>query len=552
MDKLQPLLINLIEKYKENEYMTGRLMNYMENLLPAALESDALNYKQREERKKQLLIYKDEFTTRFLHKNNYFYSPQTELFLMYDGTHFVIYNEDDIQYQILTTITSEQSLRVWKHKIKNNILKQIKERSPLNAIPESMTIQFVINNLYPSIFATRNEAKYFLAIVGDCMLNTKLSNIIQQAPMQAAQQVSAAQQVPTQTAASNEIIYIISPMAKDFLREISNQCYTFFGISNMFNNIKYKFYDHDYSSCRLIHTNDDHKGKNITVPASLSKYMLDLLCVAAHYSKRYLTADHFLKQCSDTKLVEHALFLNKNTLDKIVDQFIEEMLVKAPPSAPPTKIDNKNILFLWKRFLDARHVPNIVFQGSLKNMLKTKLQYEEESDSFIGVASVFLPLTSNFIRFWETTVSEDEGETELEIDEITKMFKGWLTGSKAGLTINEEVILKVIRHFYPDIVIEDDKYLLHVKCSLWDKRTDILNSLELFKYECNSKQQTVPSSLYDAYEFYSIKTNKSNKKNHSTHQCIASKRYFEKVALEMISPIHFDADGMLLPSWWMA
>ena len=280
--------------------------------------------------------------------------------------------------------------------------------------------------------------------------------------------------------------------------------------------------------------------------------MLDLLCVAAHYSKRYLTADHFLKQCSDTKLVEHALFLNKNTLDKIVDQFIEEMLVKAPPSAPPTKIDNKNILFLWKRFLDARHVPNIVFQGSLKNMLKTKLQYEEESDSFIGVASVFLPLTSNFIRFWETTVSEDEGETELEIDEITKMFKGWLTGSKAGLTINEEVILKVIRHFYPDIVIEDDKYLLHVKCSLWDKRTDILNSLELFKYECNSKQQTVPSSLYDAYEFYSIKTNKSNKKNHSTHQCIASKRYFEKVALEMISPIHFDADGMLLPSWWMA
>ena len=126
MDKVHQIVDNLNEKYKDNEYVNGRLINYIENLLPAALESDALTYKQREERKKQLMTFKDDFTTRFLHKNNYFYSPQTELFLMYDGTHFIIYSEDDITHQILTTITSEQSLRVWKHKIKNNIIKRIK------------------------------------------------------------------------------------------------------------------------------------------------------------------------------------------------------------------------------------------------------------------------------------------------------------------------------------------------------------------------------------------------------------------------------------------
>ena len=38
---------------------------------------------------------------------------QTELFLHYDGLHFNIYSEDDIQHQILTTITQEQSLMVW-------------------------------------------------------------------------------------------------------------------------------------------------------------------------------------------------------------------------------------------------------------------------------------------------------------------------------------------------------------------------------------------------------------------------------------------------------
>ena len=593
MDKVHQIIDNLNEKYKDNEYVNGRLINYIENLLPAALESDALTYKQREERKKQLMTFKDDFTTRFLHKNNYFYSPQTELFLMYDGTHFIIYSEDDITHQILTTITSEQSLRVWKHKIKNNIIKRIKERSPLNAIPESTTIQYVINSIYPAIFSTRNEAKYFLAIVGDCMLTTRLSNIInpQQASGagQALQPPAAGQALQPPAAgqalqpslletslssspssskgivmnaaqSQSDIIYIISPAAKDFLREISNHCYTFFGISNIFNNIKYKYYDHEYTSCRLISINDQNKNKNIAIPTTLNKYMLDLLCVAAHYSKRYLTADNFLKQCSDTKLAEHAFYLHKNNLEKIVDNFIDEMLVKEQQAtigavqAPQAlqvyetaKIDNKNMLFLWKRFLDARKVPNIVFHNSLKTILKTKLKYDEESDSFKSVTSSYLPLTSNFMRFWETTITEDEGEYELEIDEITKLFKGWVTGRKAGLIINEDVVLKVICHFYPEIVIEEDKYILHIKCNLWEKKNEILNSLEMFKYECNGKQQTIPSSLYEAYEFYSVKTNKSNNKK---NQCIASKRYFEKVALEVISPENFDADGMIMASWW--
>ena len=577
-------LKELNEKYKDSEYLSGRLINYMENLLPAALESDALNYKQREDRKKQLTTFKDEFTTRFLHKNNYFYSNQTELFLMYDGTHFLIYSEDDIQHQILTTISDEKCLRVWKHKIKNNIIKRIKERSPLNAIPESTTIQYVINSIYPAIFETRNEAKYFLAIVGDCMLNTRLANIVQGQAQQTqgqAQQTQAQQTQAQQTQgqlidvalssspssaikqtqpASADIIYIISPAAKEFLREVSNQCYTFFGISNMFNNIKYKFYDHEYSSCRLIHT-ADNKGKTITVPTSLNRYMLDLLCVAAHYSKRYLTADNFLKQCSDTKLADHAFFLNKNTLEKIVDTFVDEMLVKnvnnIDNSITNQKIDNKNMLFLWKRFLDARNVPNIVFHGQLKTLLRTKLSYDEQSDAFLGVTSSYLPLTSNFMRFWETTVlpTDEESESELEIDELAKLFKSWIINNQTknkgvSLNINEEVVLKVIRHFYPDVIIEDDKYILHMKCTLWDKRNDILNALDMFKYECNAKQQVVPSSVYEAYEFYSVKQNKINKKNPVQQQCIASKRYFEKVAFEIIPSAHFDSDGMLLPTWW--
>lgn len=71
-----------------------------------------------------------------MHKNKYYYSSHNELFLLYDNIHFTAYSENNILHQILTTITEEQNLVPWKHKIKVNIIKRIKEQSPLKAIPE--------------------------------------------------------------------------------------------------------------------------------------------------------------------------------------------------------------------------------------------------------------------------------------------------------------------------------------------------------------------------------------------------------------------------------
>ena len=77
-EKLHHTLDALIDKYESHEYVYGRLCNYMEKLLPDALENSANIYKQREERKKQLTCDKDEFTSRFLQKNKYFYSSQSD------------------------------------------------------------------------------------------------------------------------------------------------------------------------------------------------------------------------------------------------------------------------------------------------------------------------------------------------------------------------------------------------------------------------------------------------------------------------------------------
>jgi hypothetical protein len=500
---LHRLLDNLIEKYGKNEYVYGRLCNYIEKLLPVTLENSVSICKQREERKKQLTCDKDEFTNRFLKKNNYFYSSHSELFLHYDGIHFKVYNEDDIHHQILSTITNEQNLMDWKHKTNTTILKRIKEKSPLNAIPESATIQSVINMLYPLLFNTREQVKYFLTIIGDCLLAKTYLNLI----------------------------YIIAPLFKDVLREINNQSYSFFGISSILNNIKFKFYDHNYKDCRLIQFNN--KTKKSSLPQELSKNMIDLLCVASHYSQRYGSADGFLQKCSEHKLVEHALFLNKNTTETIIDKFLEKTITALPSS----KINSKNMIFLWKTFLVEQNIPNILFHANLKTILKDKYKYDEESDSYLDITSSHLPVVSKFIKFWDTSIIEYD--SELEIDEVLALFRQWLNNTKSCVHMNESLLIDLIHHFYPDISMIDNKFIQNVKCKLWDKKNDVINALELFKLKCNEQEQTLSTSLNEAYEYYTSAKNLLN----------VSKMYFEKVATEVING-HIDTDGLIQSTWW--
>lgn len=546
--KLHDNLDKLIEKYKENEYMFSRLDNYMENLLPTILENELVTYNERETRKKELNNNRDEFVHRFLHKNKYYYAPQTELFINYDGQHFNSYNEDDILHQILSTISYEQCLKPWKYKIKLNIMKQIRERSPLDAIPESSTIQYVINALYPSLFSSKNQVKYFLTMLGDCILNKP---------------------------ESNNLIYIMKPNAKELIREFSNQCYYYFGISNGFNNIKFKYYGHDYNLCRLIdmNTNPQFK-KSIPSPPEMEKHILDFICVAAHYSKRYGCADNFLQECSDSELVDHILYLNKTNPDNIVKQFIQSNI---KTQCNNSKLSFKNIIFLWKKYIEDCNIPNVIFYDNLKNILKQHLKYDEDSHNFLDVTSVNLPLISSFLKFWETNIIEEnifsiddnddmESSTtsnnsncsaynncssydgcsayELEIDELCSLFKKY---NGKGTQANETFLLELIRHFYPDQYIENDKYLLHIRCSMWDKKGEIIKALESFKekhyVQNNSHNQhlsinsPIPKTIEDAYDFYSKQKN----------MLISSKNYFERVAKEIIGS-HLD-DGLISNTW---
>jgi hypothetical protein len=575
--KLHVLLDELINKHNDNTYVAGRLTTYISQLLPSALDTALTVNRLREERKRQLSAYRDDFVRRFLSKNMYFYSPHTELFLKYDDLHFRIYSEDDIQHQILTNITHEQALMPWKYKIKINIMKLLKERSPLKVIPESVTIQFVLNQLYPTFFASRNAAKYFLTVIGDSMGRTLEPTTSASTSMTTTTTTSTTTTSMTSvtTNTNTPLVYIMSPLVRELVRELANQSYVYFGPSAMLHNIKFKYHDHQYSACRLIPSPTAgscgriNHYKPVPLSGAILKNTLDFLCVAAHYSTRYGSADQFLQQCGDPALVDHALLLHRHSPALLVDLFVNQSITVNCPGA---KISVKTMLFLWKKFLLERGLPNVLFYETWKTLLKERLvaNYDPVNDSYLNVTSVHIPLVANFLKFWEATMrtaEEDEAvaeeeEDELEIEELAGCFKIWLnettnlgttssTSTSTTTTLNTNgpgvvsrgcsvsALLELLRFFFPDVVVEDDKYLLQVRCTLWNKREEV--EVALAKSLLNSADGPAVS-LYDAYAAYTAVPVAVARAAGRSGQLLVSKRYFDRVARELYV---VDADGQM-------
>lgn len=494
-EKINELCIH----YKDDEYVLNRLENYICNILPVALEKSKIDNEKRTKRREQLSAEADAFTERFLNKGNYFYCHRNELFLHYNGTSFNAYSEDDIQHQVLTSITKSETLVPWKHKIKISIMKRLKERSPLDAIPESSTIQSVLNKLYPNIFISKNSAKHFLAAVGDSIKGEKTNT------------------------------FIVPPELKELIREIETIYYTHFGSASILSNFKLKFYAHDYAKCRFLQCKK--RNDNYKVDTTLAKNIIDLLCVSKHYSDRYSSADKYLLQSKDKSMKQHILFLSDKTPSSLVDNFISDSLYKCNGA----KIKSKNMIFVWKKWLDERNMPNIIFYDNLTTMFKDKIEYDKENDIYLDITSSYLPVVSNFVTFWDNSMKEDIGAPEYEIDEIITLFSK-STYYKSSFNCSEEFILELIHYMYPEVVTEEGKYVLNIKSNDWDKKKEV----EQFLEETKINNNTNITYLNDCYELYT---------NRKDNVITMSKRCFEKIAREIIDTF-IDEDGEISDEFW--
>ena len=514
-------LNELLKKYENNDYMIQRIKNHVVNYLPNTLDNELTNYEKRLNRNNFLTNEQQIFIQVFLSKNQYFYLPNNNFFYEYNGKNYLIVKEDDIIHKLLSGISKDRVLLQWKYKTKLNIIKQIRERSLFNSIPETDTIQNVLNVLYPSVFSSKNSAKYFLTILGD--------NIFKK---------------------NTHLIFLINPQMKRILFELDSIAHDSIGYNNTTFNFMTKYHEnHSYDNCRLIKINDNFS--NVVWREILKKIGLDLLCVATHYSKRYENSDKFIDNKSDEELKNYAYYLKYSKPNEIVNEFRSKYIVETHND---NKMEWKNIHFVWKQFLSKYSLPNVIYSNTLKNIIKETYIYDEQTDSFIGITSKYLPVHIDFIKFWENTIVtcysdvDTLFDSELEIDELSSLFKLWAKQTNEPLmtngNISEENILKILKHFFPNVEIIEDKFVLNVSSLLWDKMSDIQKSFEFIKEQIISQHNSSLVSFDDVYNYYYKYCSQNIIKT------IVSKRYFEKYLYYKI-PNHIVYETFIETSWFL-
>jgi len=478
----------LYEKYKDNEYMLQRIYNHVHLYLPNTLENESKNHEKRQNLNFHLSEEQQIFIQVFLSKNNYYYLSNNGFYYEYDGKNYFIVKEDEIIHKLLSTISKDRILLQWKHKTKSNIIKQIKDRNLFSSTPETDTIQNVLNYLYPTFFSSKGAAKYFLTIIGD--------NILKK---------------------NSDLIFIVHPKMRPFLDELESVSIS--SIGNGYASFKYvtKYHEnHSFHNCRLLKINENYSNEYWR--ELLKKIGLNLLCVAAHYSNRYNNSDNFINTKSDEELMNYTYVLKNITQNELIDKFIDKFIQK---TTDDFSIEWKNLHFIWKQFLSNNNLPNVVFSNNLKHYLKSKFKFDDEKDLFIGITSKYLPVYKDFIEFWNKTITfslSTDFENELEVDEISSLFKIW---TKSKNVLSEENIILVLKHFFSSEIIED-KYVLNITSNIWDKCSDIEKSITYIKEQIKENHKLSLISFDDLYNYYQLFCNNNSLK------FIVSKRYFEK------------------------
>ena len=524
------IISDLYEKYKDNQYMLNRLQIYITNL-PNLLDAENRKYEERVLRINELTMEQDNFYKVFLMKHQYFYMPYNTIYYEYDGKTYKIIKEDDIHHHLLSTITDEGKLMAWKHKTKQNIIKQIKDRTLFKSVPETYTIQNVLGFLQ-TIFDTKSEAKYFLTIIGDCILKKNIGD--------------------------NPLQYFINANTKKIVSLIDSIAYITTGNSIMSNFIS-KYHDtHNLSCYRLIKTSVNDTGISTDlIKDMLNKIGIDLLCVAAHYSDRYTNSDNFLATESDETNKQYSLFFVNNSIDKIATDFIKQCLDVSTSTTTVNSLSWKNMHYIWKQYLSSVNIPNMLYTNGLKELLKGKLIHNAINNTetstndlvFLNVTSKYLPSVSSFLTFWDkhiaildTNVSFDD---EYEIEEILTLYK---SSEFKNVAISDKDIIKMINHYYsPQVEVIDNKYITNIRCNLWIKHEHIRVHLETFKatqkmsttsINNNSNKELISfDELYKSYKSYYIAKQVVDKQVSP----IVSKQFFEKFLIhELHQCIQFD------------
>lgn len=525
IDDLKKTFSKLLDTYKNDTQALKKIENVICNSLPNKIKEHEIINIQRQNRKEYLHEVSEKFINNFLaqKENMYFYISNSNIFINYDGCNYNIVSEDQVWYQILNRISSHKNknLSQWKYKIKNSVIKKIKDRNLLKSIPESTTIQSVLQYVCNTLLIEKDHAKYVLTILGDNLLKKDISH---------------------------EFLYFTEPKFKKWFQNIGDMSFFYFKYSkNPIDNIKFKFYNHDFEKCRLLQLKNMAYQSDLDENNYINQNGLNLLCVASHYSIRYQNSENFLNNhCNQPMLIDKIWYLKNNSIDKLLNNF--RMKYIEVTEDPKLFVREKDLLFLWKDFLQKENLPQIVFLQEMKNLMKQHLsiEFDEINNYYKNITSTKLTIIQNFSQFMVKHIEIDSSKTdeyelignELELSEIVIIYNHYLKqNNKSYLYYLDEYSCKNILNLLYNIEIVEYKYINGITCNLWDKRQDIRDFIETFCCDYDI-------SLYDLYNEYCMNCNKMKK------PFIVSKLFFDKFVYDIISDDKIE-DNLISCEFWI-
>ena len=445
----------------------------------------------------------DKYINNFLTDRRFFYIPLTDTFIKYDGENYTFVDEDSIWIIILNDITDKGILIECKQRIKNILIEKIKEQSLFKTIPESSTVQYVINFFTPTLFSSKEDVKHFMTLIGDNILNKKI-----------------------------DLNYFVPIESKLFFDTLESMCqYNFKTKLGITSTIRYRYRSEDYDKSRLLYFTNSIQNKSCWL-SFMKDNLYNLLVVCCYYSTRYINADNYINKVNDI-FKKKILYLKNNTKQDLVNQFKQKMIIQESNN----NIHIKDMFFLWKIYLKQQNLPNMIYKSEFENIIKENMTIN--NNLFLNIKSNYLNNTKIVQKFWNQTISKGV-EDELEISELYALIVKWTNDENINCTdFDENKLQDIIKHFYDDIQIENDKFLIGVKCNLWDKQDDILDAFQN-KFNKNIEKDI---TIYDSYVLFCKYINNKGK------LLTVSKKYYFKYINKVI-PEQYIKNGCILLNYW--
>ena len=503
-------IFSIFSIYKDFE-LRSKMLEYIRKDLRDKMEL----FLEKRKRLENLELSSNAYINDFLVNSemHYMYIPKSEIFISYNGEEFKIINESEILHEILSGISQDKELQPWKYRIKTSIIKSIKEKSLFDIIPESHTIQFVLNHMSPLIFDTKEEAKYFLALLGD--------NILKKNP---------------------DHIHLIDLHAKDFITALEENVFHHFKHSYHTNTtFKYNWHEHPYDKCHILHFTKSSSSSSCW--KSFIKYhILDILAVAVHYSNRYGSSEEYiLSKSNGNPKLKRVLFLKDKTKEGIIEEFLAQKIISVDDKT--LSIGWNEMYYIWKIYLSENELPLILFKNTLKELIHKQFAFDD-TNGFLGITSPHLLFITNLKEFWSKNLVGSATD-EFEISELCDIYNTWLEekhGNKNEL-ISEKNMETLLDHFY-SIKTHDSKTIENIKCLLWDKQLEMKTIIDDIKLSYNFYPEMNEKSIQCVYMDYCSKA--KAKFNYKT----VSKKYFEKYINQVI-PDKYIKKKRILNDYWI-